>query len=135
MPYESTKIHNSIWRKRLEIRILSLNPQIIEELVRPVVHNQLVREICLFQQRIEPFVVGYLERDMCIAAKNRRHLVLLTPRTSYTNARSPDYYLVPLSSCAVEPVNDCSPPIAYAPPSQPTLIARSPVLQSHRQDD
>ena len=78
MPYESTKIHNSIWRKRLEIRILSLNPQIIEELVRPVVHNQLVREICLFQQRIEPFVVGYLERDMCIAAKNRRHLVLLT---------------------------------------------------------
>ena len=44
MPYESTKIHNSIWRKRLEIRILSLNPQIIEELVRPVVHNQLVRE-------------------------------------------------------------------------------------------
>ena len=24
MPYESTKNHNSIWRKRLEIRILSL---------------------------------------------------------------------------------------------------------------
>ena len=78
MPYDSPKIHNSIWRKRLEIRVLSLNPQIIEEPVWPVVHNQLVREIRLCQQRIEAFVVGYLERDMCIAAKNRRHLVLLT---------------------------------------------------------
>ena len=61
MPYESTKIHNSIWRKRLEIRILSLNPQIIEELVRPVVHNQLVWKLSLCQQRIKTLVVGYLE--------------------------------------------------------------------------
>ena len=33
--------------KRLEVRILSLNPQIIEELIRPIVHNQLVREVRL----------------------------------------------------------------------------------------
>ena len=61
MPYESTKIHNSIWRKRLEIRILSLNPQIIEELVRPVVHNQFVWEVCLCKKRIKTLVVGNLE--------------------------------------------------------------------------
>lgn len=53
-----------------------------QEPVRPVVHNQLIREFGLCQKGIEALVVGYLERDMRIAAENRRDLILLA-QTQY----------------------------------------------------
>ena len=61
-----------------DIKVVSwLNPQILEESLWPVVHDQFVREFRLGQQGAQALVVGYLEGDVGIAAENRGDIVLL----------------------------------------------------------
>jgi len=59
------------------VDILSLYAQIVEEFIRPIVHNQILREVRLFKERVKAFVIGNLKRDMRIAAENRRNVILL----------------------------------------------------------
>ena len=56
---------------------LSFYAQIVEEFIRPIVHNKTLREVSLFKERVETFVIGNLKRDMRIAAENRWNVVLL----------------------------------------------------------
>ena len=68
-----------------------LPPDVPQEAVGIIVHDELVGELRLCEQRPDEAVIGYVVTDMCIAAQQDGHFVLL--------AKAQDFEVIGECSC------------------------------------